>query len=604
MRGVLADALAVSGKAIGAFARAELVGEADVHEADRFFGSSAGGSGDAGDTDADGCASAFADAVGKRECHFGADRAFGFDHCLRNADQGSFQFVAVADYAAKKIGRAAGNISEAFGEHPSCAAFGDGDSGVIFGEDARDDFFESFAVRGIEVFAESESHALRDFVEQLFGFGGIARPGARMELRAGWRGEDGGFRIGIELVERADSGFDIGFAEAGNAQVAGEQSLVVAHFREARRDFGFEHGFQFVGDAGKQDKDVAVRFEPKTGCGAAGILKNRGAFGDHGLADVDFGHGTREAAEAFLDAAQDFFVAAKFSAEEIGDSFARAVVVGGTEAAGRDDEVGAIESVTKGGVQFGRRIADDGFVEHANAEAVEFTGEPKGIRVQAKGSEKFGTDSYDLRIHLEMLYSMTSGMRKSGSACGRSERTASSASDACLRRRVNSVNSSRLSGCRGRGRLWRGCGGCFRTEDEDRTFGVAHQFVSDRAESDPAPSGYAVGGDDDEVGFFGFGDTHDFHGGIVAQADGAAGLQALLLQLGYDVGHARGSAGDQFVFVFALGEDVGVANEFGDHGDDVDEHEFGAVAGGNVFGYLEGLHGKIAKVDGGEDSFG
>ena len=90
MCGVLADALAVAGEAIGAFARAVLVGEADVHQADGFLGSSAAGAGDAGDTDANGCARAFADAVGERECHFGADRAFGFDQRLRNADEGSF----------------------------------------------------------------------------------------------------------------------------------------------------------------------------------------------------------------------------------------------------------------------------------------------------------------------------------------------------------------------------------------------------------------------------------------------------------------------------------------------------------------------------------
>ena len=53
MRGVLADALAVAGEAVGAFARAVLVGEADVHQADRLFGSSAAGASDAGDSDAD-----------------------------------------------------------------------------------------------------------------------------------------------------------------------------------------------------------------------------------------------------------------------------------------------------------------------------------------------------------------------------------------------------------------------------------------------------------------------------------------------------------------------------------------------------------------------
>src|SRR5579863_10007682 len=185
LRGVLADALAVAREAIGAFARTVLVGEADVHEANWFFWRAAAGASDAGDSDADGCAGAFADAVGERERDFRADRAFRFDQGLRNADQRSFQFVAVADYAAEKIGRAAGDVGEAFGEHAAGAAFGDGDGGVIFGEDAGDDFFEGFAAGGIEMFAESQAHALGDFVEKFFGFGRFARPGARMELRAG-----------------------------------------------------------------------------------------------------------------------------------------------------------------------------------------------------------------------------------------------------------------------------------------------------------------------------------------------------------------------------------------------------------------------------------
>ena len=60
--------------------------------------------------------------------------------------------------------------------------------------------------------AESEGHAVGDFVENFFGFGGVARPGARVQLRAGGRGEDGGFGVGIKLIERAHTGFDVGFA--------------------------------------------------------------------------------------------------------------------------------------------------------------------------------------------------------------------------------------------------------------------------------------------------------------------------------------------------------------------------------------------------------
>src|SRR5580704_2611532 len=188
LRSELANTFTIAGKAISAVAGSVRGGEADVHQAHGLFRRTAAGTGDAGDADAESRAGPFADAVGEGERNFGADGAFRFDQTLRNADESGLQVVAVADYAAKKIGGAAGNVGEAFGEHAARAAFGDGDGGAIFVEDARDDFFEGFSIGGVEMFAESQSHAVGDLVEKFFGLGSIARPGTRMQLRAGGRG--------------------------------------------------------------------------------------------------------------------------------------------------------------------------------------------------------------------------------------------------------------------------------------------------------------------------------------------------------------------------------------------------------------------------------
>src|SRR5271170_7193389 len=418
LRGELANAFTIAGKAIGALARAVLVSEADVHQAHRFFRRATAGPGNAGDADAESGAGAFADAVGERESYLGTYGAFRFDQTLRNADKRNFQLVAVANHAAQKIGRTAGNVGEAFCEHAAGAAFGDGDGGAIFGENARDNFFERFSFGGIEMFAEGQGHAVGDFVEKFFGFGGVARPGARMQLRAGGRGEDGGFGVGIKLIERAHARFDIGFAEAGGAQVAGEKALVAGNFGETRADFGFKNGFQLVRHAGKQHDDVAIGFQPQRRSGAARIRENGGSFGNHGLAFIDFWHGARETAEAFLDFAHDRFVEMQLAAQKFGDGFARAVVIRGAQAAAGDDQVGAVEGVAEGGTHFVGRIADHGFVDDADADLVELVGEPEGISVEAIGREQFGTDRNDLRIHLQMLYSMRSGVCKSGGSMG------------------------------------------------------------------------------------------------------------------------------------------------------------------------------------------
>src|ERR1700683_3941358 len=116
LRGLEADALAVTREARGAFAAAALVGDADVYEADWFFGCSAAGARNSGDADAQRCAGTFANAVGERESCLGADRALGVDYVGRHADQGGFQLVAVANHAAEGIGRTAGNVGAALGE--------------------------------------------------------------------------------------------------------------------------------------------------------------------------------------------------------------------------------------------------------------------------------------------------------------------------------------------------------------------------------------------------------------------------------------------------------------------------------------------------------
>src|SRR5277367_123536 len=418
LRGELANTFAVAGKTIGALARAVLVSAADVHQAHGLFRSAAAGPGNAGDADAESGAGAFTDAVGERESYFGAYGAFRFDQTLRNADERNFQLVAVANYAAQKIRGAAGDVGEAFGEHAAGAAFGDGYGGAIFSENARDNFLQGFSLGGIEMFAEGQGHAVGDFVEKFFGFRSVARPGARMQLRAGGGGENGGFGVGIKLIERADARFDVGFAEAGGAQVAGEEALVTRNFGETRADFGFENGFQLVRHAGEQHDDVAIGFQPQRRSSAARIRENGGSFGNHGLAFIDFRHGARETAETFLDFAHDGFVEMKFAAEKFGDGFARAVVVGGAQAAAGDDQVGAVERMAEGGTHFVGCIADHRFVDYADADLVELVSEPEGISVEAIGREQFGTDRNDLRIHLQMLYSMRSGVCKSGGSMG------------------------------------------------------------------------------------------------------------------------------------------------------------------------------------------
>ncbi len=79
----------------------------------------------------------------------------------------------------------------------------------------------------------------------------------------------------------------------------------------------------------------------------------------------------------------------ELAAEQIGDGFAGAVIVGRAEAAAGDDQVGAIERLAERRAHVVERIADHCFVDHANADLIQAVGEKKRIGVEAVGREQF-----------------------------------------------------------------------------------------------------------------------------------------------------------------------------------------------------------------------
>ena len=119
-----------------------------------------------------------------------------------------------------------------------------------------------------------------------------------------------------------------------------------------------------------------------------GFGKHRGAFGHHRLALVDFRHRAAEPPEALLDVAQYSFVRVELAAEQVGDGFARAVVVGGAEAAARDDHIRAVERVRNDARMSSERIADHGFVNYANAQLVQ-----RAVRKRELVSSRSGVSS-------------------------------------------------------------------------------------------------------------------------------------------------------------------------------------------------------------------
>ncbi len=87
-------------------------------------------------------------------------------------------------------------------------------------------------------------------------------------------------------------------------------------------------------------------------------------------------------------------------AEGGGDRFAGEVVVGRAEAAGHDDEVGAVEGALEGVDDAVEVVAHDGLEVEVDAEGGQARGEPGGVGVDDLAEQDFGAYGDDLGLHV------------------------------------------------------------------------------------------------------------------------------------------------------------------------------------------------------------
>ena len=128
---------------------------------------------------------------------------------------------------------------------------------------------------------------------------------------------------------------------------------------------------------------MSVRFEPQSGRGAARIGQHRRAFDTSAWRALISGMTRPKRRKRSADLAKHFFVEVQLAPEQFRDGLARAVVVGRPKPAGGDDHVGAVERVPERRAHFVGRVADDGLVDHANAQLIQLGGKKKGIGIQA-----------------------------------------------------------------------------------------------------------------------------------------------------------------------------------------------------------------------------
>ena len=157
------------------------------------------------------------------------------------------------------------------------------------------------------------------------------------------------------------------------------------------------------GRAGQQNQQAALAFvggfEPLAGSGAAAVLEQFGSGNAVGLLDVVFRHAHAIGGGAGVHGGHHLMVALQLHAKSLGHALARKIVLGGAEASGKNNDLGARERDAAGLQQMLAAVADDGLEDDLDAKFIEPPGKEQGIGVLAEGRQELGADRYDLSIH-------------------------------------------------------------------------------------------------------------------------------------------------------------------------------------------------------------
>ncbi len=133
-----------------------------------------------------------------------------------------------------------------------------------------------------------------------FRVGCVVAPHAEMNLHFAWSRQHRGVHIIVAFVNRRDALLDVRFTQPGDAQFAMKKSRARYQTRESRPNRGFEYPAHLPRGTRKQRNDAATLFDPQAGRRAARVVQRFRAFGNHGLANINFRHFSPKTAETAL----------------------------------------------------------------------------------------------------------------------------------------------------------------------------------------------------------------------------------------------------------------------------------------------------------------
>ena len=138
-----------------------------------------------------------------------------------------------------------------------------------------------------------------------------------------------------------------GFGDHRDFQFAGCQMLFGQLQFQALEAVIVEQAFHLVRRAGQQNHQAALAFKvgvkPLPGRGAAGVFQKLRPVDVVSLLYVVFRHAHAHDGGARVEGRYDLVIAAQLQTQGLGNAFARQIILGGTEASGKYDNLGTRE---------------------------------------------------------------------------------------------------------------------------------------------------------------------------------------------------------------------------------------------------------------------
>ena len=203
----------------------------------------------------------------------------------------------------------------------------------------------------------------------------------------------------LRLEQLAERLVEVALADADRLEGARDDHFAGAELHQARRDLRLPHPLQLRGRAGHGDDDAAVLLHPPAGGGAARVGDRAGGGDEHRLLDVALREAEAAGGEEGAQPLLHLFVHVHLLVQAEGDRLAGEVVLGGAEAAGDEDEVGALVGAAYRLRQALEVVADGGNVVHVDAHGRQADGEVLRIGVEDLAEQYLRANGDDLRLH-------------------------------------------------------------------------------------------------------------------------------------------------------------------------------------------------------------